>query len=81
VTGSAVIDSLSLNRFASGPEFELSSRSVIGLLQLLPPSSDLLVSTALCAVERSKEMLIACSVPEPFFGQADHDSHGSDDRS
>ena len=61
-----MIDSLSLNRFASGPEFELSSLRVIGELQVSPPLSDRLVSTALCAVERSNEMLIACSVPSPF---------------
>jgi len=76
-----VIDSLSLNRFASGPELELSSRSVIGGLQCSPPSSDRLTSTALCAVDRSNEMLIACSVPRPFAGLADHESHGSEDRS
>ncbi len=81
MTGSAVIDSLSLNRFASGPELELSSRSVIVRCQVLPPSSDLLTSTALCAVDRSNEMLIACSVPDPFAGLADHASHGSDDLS
>jgi hypothetical protein len=32
-------------------------------------------------VERSNEMLIACSVPFPFDGLVDHESHGSDERS
>ena len=40
----------------------------------MPPSSDRLTSTALCAVERSNEMLIACSVPIPSDGSGDHDS-------
>jgi hypothetical protein len=47
----------------------------------LPPSNDLLVSTALCAVERSNETLIACSVPRPFDGLGDQEIHGSDERS
>jgi hypothetical protein len=76
-----VIDSLSLNRFASGPELELSSLSVTGGSQVVPPFRDRLVTTALCAVERSNEMLIAWRVPEPFSGLGDHESHGSDDRS
>jgi hypothetical protein len=55
---------------------ELSSLSVIGGLHVVPPFSDLLVSTALCAVERSNEMLIACSVPF-----CENETQGSDARS
>jgi hypothetical protein len=32
-------------------------------------------------VERSKEMLIACSVPRPFDGLGDHEIQGSEERS